>query len=161
MRADEDSGWNHARRGACPRRAAESFSRPTMPKLIVLEGPEAGMEFDLGPVNVLGSDVECGVLVREIPSGGMALGISPRAREQYADREVPFLSGTTVLLVSDGVTEAMNAARDPFGHERLRASFLRRAEDPVERLPAGILDDVRAFTGPGLTRRNASRRMGA
>jgi sigma-B regulation protein RsbU (phosphoserine phosphatase) len=87
-------------------------------------------------------------LVREIPTGGIALGISPKARDQYTDRDIPFLPGHTVLLVSDGITEAMNPSREQFGRERLEASFLRRAAEPADVLCAGILSDVRAFAGP-------------
>ena len=59
--------------------------------------------------------------------GGIAPGILPGA--VYPQGEVPLRPGDILIMYSDGVTEAMNAANQEFGMERLAAAF--RGQPPV------------------------------
>lgn len=59
-------------------------------------------------------------------SHGLPIGILPKTR--YVSQTRPFPSGSTVVLYSDGITEAENEAGDEFGSERL---------EPIVRLNAG------------------------
>ncbi|NCA87516.1 MAG: hypothetical protein EOM92_01005 [Gammaproteobacteria bacterium] len=59
--------------------------------------------------------------------GGIAPGILSGA--VYPQGEVPLQPGDTLIIYSDGVTEAMNAANQEFGMERLAAAF--RGQPPV------------------------------
>ncbi|GAA3604588.1 PP2C family serine/threonine-protein phosphatase [Nonomuraea rosea] len=73
-----------------------------------------------------------------VPLGLAALAVSPRRRERFA-----FPGGATMLLCTDGVTEA----RDPGGafyplEERLRAWAIA----PPARLAEALCADLRAFT---------------
>lgn len=54
----------------------------------------------------------------EMPRGGMALGMFPGA--VYQEQTVDLQPGDMLIVYSDGVTEAMDAAGDFFGDERLR-----------------------------------------
>lgn len=55
--------------------------------------------------------------------------------------------GDTVLLYSDGVTEAMNAQREQYGEDRLKAALERCAEADAESVVAEIRRDIGQFTG--------------
>ncbi len=62
-----------------------------------------------------------------------------------ADTTVPFLPGDVLLLTTDGVTEAMDAASEQFGVERLRAVLTEGATAPPEAIAAAVVAAVRAF----------------
>ncbi len=55
--------------------------------------------------------------------------------------------GDLFLLYTDGITEAMNAAGDLFGDQRLATLVGGHADMPSEQLRERILRDVRAFAG--------------
>jgi serine phosphatase RsbU (regulator of sigma subunit) len=57
----------------------------------------------------------------ELPSTGLVLGIVEDAAWETATRG--FDQGDQLLLVTDGVTEAMNPAEELFGRQRLAAAF--------------------------------------
>jgi serine phosphatase RsbU (regulator of sigma subunit) len=72
----------------------------------------------------------------------LPLGIQPEIR--YAQAQVKFDAGDSLILATDGVTEAMNPANEIYGTPRLTA-FLKKA--PAEAAPLGeaIVADVEAF----------------
>lgn len=55
--------------------------------------------------------------------------------------------GDVVLLFTDGVTEAMNAAGEPFGEERLAEFVGEHGDLPFEELRERIVREVRVFVG--------------
>jgi phosphoserine phosphatase RsbU/P len=57
----------------------------------------------------------------------------------------PLEPGETFVLFSDGVSEAMNAAEDFYGEERLLMALSASAETPAAQTVATVLADVRAF----------------
>jgi len=59
----------------------------------------------------------------------------------------PLGVGDVVLLFTDGVSEAMNEAGEPFGEERLAALVEEHGDLPLEELRERILRDIRAFVG--------------
>jgi serine phosphatase RsbU (regulator of sigma subunit) len=61
------------------------------------------------------------------------------------DLECQLEPGDTVLLHTDGITEARNAARELFGTARLIQAFERAADRTVGEIRDRILDEVRAF----------------
>ncbi len=83
--------------------------------------------------------------VRRLETGGTLVGAFPQTR--YERDTVTLADGDTVVVYSDGVTEAMNADGDEFGEERVR-DVVRGA---LTRTPDGILlalfNAVRAFAG--------------
>jgi serine phosphatase RsbU (regulator of sigma subunit) len=59
--------------------------------------------------------------------------------------ESQLLSGDTLVLYTDGITEAFNEAGEEFGEQRLIEVLRRRRELSAEALLASIIDDVRHF----------------
>jgi sigma-B regulation protein RsbU (phosphoserine phosphatase) len=81
--------------------------------------------------------------VLPVPSTGMPLGIFNDA--DYGTRTVKLAPGDSLLLYSDGWTEALNGARQQYGKERL-AGFLKRKEAlPADVLLNASLEELRAF----------------
>jgi sigma-B regulation protein RsbU (phosphoserine phosphatase) len=65
----------------------------------------------------------------------------------YAGAEVPFGPGDLLVLFSDGVTEAVNAAGEEFGDDRLLACLDHVRNRPASDVLHAVLDAVRAFCG--------------
>ena len=76
---------------------------------------------------------------------GLVLGIDRTAVYQLA--EATLSPGDTLLLYTDGVTEAMNATRDCFQDDRLLDVTARHAADSLADLLEAIYTDVNAFAG--------------
>jgi sigma-B regulation protein RsbU (phosphoserine phosphatase) len=81
----------------------------------------------------------------ELTTGGTVIGIEPEAVFEQA--AVDILSGDAIVMVTDGVLEAMNFQLEPYGRERLEASIRRHCSLDVEQLAQQILWDVRRFAG--------------
>ncbi len=82
--------------------------------------------------------------ITELASDNMVLGINPD--EQYRQSFVDLKSGDRLLIYTDGVTDAMNYQKEPFGKKRLTDSYLRSGET-AELISQGILWDLRKFVG--------------
>jgi serine phosphatase RsbU (regulator of sigma subunit) len=83
--------------------------------------------------------------LEELPHGSVALGMVPVT--PYSEQVVELSPGDTLLVYSDGVTEAMNAAREFFGDERLRDVLSRQRGRPAAEAGAAIVDAVTRFVG--------------
>lgn len=79
-----------------------------------------------------------------LEKGGTILGILEGV--DFEEAEVPLVPGDVMVLYTDGVSEAANAAGDLFGEERLYA--LLEGMPPglsAREIAGGLLDDVRVF----------------
>ena len=74
----------------------------------------------------------------------MPLGI--RAGTAYQGRTLTLLPGDTVFVISDGVTEAMNAADEFYGNERLQADLCAAAALRPREMVRAIKAKVDGFT---------------
>lgn len=83
--------------------------------------------------------------VLRLRSGGMALGIDPA--EVYQTDIVALQSGDVIVMVTDGVTEAMNFGDEPFGRDRLIESARRHRDLDATGMAKQLLWDVRRFVG--------------
>jgi len=83
--------------------------------------------------------------IHPIRVGGMPLGILEEAEfNEHAFRLEPRES---IVLYTDGITEASDSGGEQFGAARLHA-FLRQSEAPsAQQLIAGLDEAVRAFVG--------------
>jgi hypothetical protein len=81
----------------------------------------------------------------ELPKGDLALGLSGDA--VYADREVALSSGQSLVVYSDGLTEAQNERGEFFGTERLTALCRRLAGLSAQGFGEQILAEVTRFEG--------------
>lgn len=81
----------------------------------------------------------------ELQRGDMALGMMPGAtyREQHQDVR----AGEMLVAYSDGLTEALNAAGEFYGEDRLRAGFTGLASLTAKQAGERILESVDAFIG--------------
>jgi hypothetical protein len=85
-----------------------------------------------------------GTMVR-LEEGGLMVGAFDFA--SYAEEESVLAPGDTLVLYSDGVTDAEAPGGEQFGEERLLASLERtRTHSPAAILEA-LLEDVRGFVG--------------
>lgn len=81
----------------------------------------------------------------ELNAGGLAIGILPD--ETYEQDSVALRSGDLIVMVTDGVTEALDFQDEKFGRERLLSSIWRHRRLDAQQLAGQILWDVRRFVG--------------
>ncbi len=78
--------------------------------------------------------------VRRLETGGLILGLFPHAI--YEEEEIQLSDGDTLVVFSDGVTEAVNGADEDFGEERLlqclHENRTRGPEELLERVFAAV-----------------------
>lgn len=103
-----------------------------------------------GRVRVLNAGHMPPLIVRDrqvtaMPRGSMVLGIMPGAT--FSEQQIDLLPDDTLIVYSDGVSEAMNEAGDFFGDERLTIAAMGASALPVADAGARILDAVRLFAG--------------
>lgn len=99
---------------------------------------------DCGHTGILHCRVRTGVC-QTLHGNNMPLGV--REGEIYEQIAVPIEPGDLLLLFSDGVTEARNADREPFGAKRLEECVRQNRDlEPAEVLEA-IRREVVAFSG--------------
>ena len=80
-----------------------------------------------------------------LETGGPVLGVVPGFPYQRGEAE--FRPGQTLLIYSDGFSEAMNQRLEEFTDERLRASAEANAELPPGRILEVLLHEVNEFCG--------------
>lgn len=84
-------------------------------------------------------------LTEQLEGGGMILGILPIA--QYTEHTTFIQSGDTLVLFSDGVSEAMPVGSDEeFGEMRISMSVLNRTSQSANALIDGIIEDLQIWT---------------
>jgi sigma-B regulation protein RsbU (phosphoserine phosphatase) len=66
---------------------------------------------------------------------------------EYGEGEVRLEPGDTLLMFSDGVTEARNAQDEEFGERRLIACAAENRDRPTTEVLARIFSAVREFVG--------------
>lgn len=77
--------------------------------------------------------------------GGMPLGMFELA--EYQASSVTIRPDETVVLYTDGVTEAMDRGQNEYSEERLKEIILSYASAPAQEIKQAILDDVQRFVG--------------
>ncbi len=78
-------------------------------------------------------------------TGGLALGVVPAF--DFGQHTVSVEPGDTLVLYTDGVTEAMNDKDEQFGLERLRETYASRPPGNVKEAISTIFDAVSDFAG--------------
>lgn len=81
--------------------------------------------------------------VDRLEATGTPLGLLPAAR--YGEREVTMQPGDTLLVYTDGITEAVNPEEEEFGEERLRAAAARGLDLPLKEMAAALEKELEAF----------------
>ena len=81
-----------------------------------------------------------------LKTSGVWAGVSTDlAAGTTIDQECQLEPGDTVLLHTDGITEATNATREMFGIERLCRALERAAQRDVDVIRDRLMDEVRGF----------------
>jgi sigma-B regulation protein RsbU (phosphoserine phosphatase) len=83
--------------------------------------------------------------VEELDARGIVLG--SLGQIELDECEVELAPGDTLLLYTDGVSEAMNVERDFFDEARLRALLASTGERSAQQLLEGIVGAVATFAG--------------
>jgi len=82
----------------------------------------------------------------ELPlTGGVALGVMPEL--PYDQGTVTLAPDDTVVLYTDGVTEAMNAEGEEFGVDRLQETFAASPPQDAQQANQTVFEAVHAFAG--------------
>lgn len=76
--------------------------------------------------------------------GSFPVGLIPEA--EYEAKAAMLEHGDTLILFSDGVTEAMNPAEEMFGSARLREVVTGQRDAPLDHLQSAILGSLEKFT---------------
>lgn len=76
-------------------------------------------------------------------TGGIALGIIPEL--EYGQNTVKLNPGETIVLYTDGITEAMNNEGEQFGVERMREVFANSVPKTSDEATRTIFDAVNEF----------------
>jgi len=84
-----------------------------------------------------------GAAVTRLETGGTIIGAFPEAA--YEQGVVHLAPGDTLIVVSDGVSEALNAAGEEFGDARVRALVDGMRHETPQRLLRAIVDGVVTF----------------
>jgi phosphoserine phosphatase RsbU/P len=79
------------------------------------------------------------------PSSGTVLGLFPG--QEYANETLELGPGDSLVLYTDGVSEANDATGALFGEERIQACFAQEAGPTAAETVDGLLRAVRAFAG--------------
>ncbi len=84
-------------------------------------------------------------VVTELPSDNMVLGIEPDEvfKQDFVDLE----SGDVILFYSDGLPDAMNFDKQPYGKDRILAAFQTAGGGKAQEIADHLLWDVRRFVG--------------
>jgi sigma-B regulation protein RsbU (phosphoserine phosphatase) len=83
--------------------------------------------------------------VRRLTVGGPLLGVFEEA--QFEEQALRVADGDSLVMFTDGVTEARNAADEEYGEERLLACLTSHAGAPAVELMNRVFDAVHAFSG--------------
>ena len=81
----------------------------------------------------------------ELRVPGMALGILPDVA--FGEHSSHLKRGDTLILYTDGVTDAMNAQKESFGLERLKELVRNHRHEPAQNLAQTINEAVAEFVG--------------
>ena len=78
---------------------------------------------------------------------GFPVGLEFDIAPFLSSRKLKFSTGDTLILHTDGVTEAENSSGEMFGLDRLCESVVRHAQGKPDQVIKGIVSEVMAFIG--------------
>lgn len=83
--------------------------------------------------------------IQETAHGGVAIGVMPEAN--FAEQQIEFQRGDTLLVYSDGLTEAANEAGEFFGEQRLSARLRSFTGLSAQQIGERLVATVDQFAG--------------
>ena len=86
--------------------------------------------------------------VSSLQVGGAHLPLGMTEDVEYRELRVNLQKGDTLLFYTDGIPEAMNAADEMFGFERMESSLkVYTSDSPAKAVAAGIVERVAVYAG--------------
>jgi sigma-B regulation protein RsbU (phosphoserine phosphatase) len=86
---------------------------------------------------------EGSVEIQELKTGGTVIGLFPGMA--YEEGSVRLQTGDVLVAFTDGVTEALNAADEEFGEERLKAVLGNLLHLPAPEISARLTQELRGW----------------
>ncbi|MEO5616175.1 MAG: GAF domain-containing SpoIIE family protein phosphatase [Candidatus Eisenbacteria bacterium] len=86
--------------------------------------------------------------IEMLKTGGLPLGLFEDT--EFVEGVSSFAPGDSLLLYSDGVSEALNSAGDEFGEERLERLWQEHGSRPPAQIVDLLLQELAAFRGPAV-----------
>jgi len=83
--------------------------------------------------------------VKRLGTGGIPLGFLPSF--PYEEEQIALNPGDTLIIYSDGITEAMNLKEEEFGEERLEKIISANLDKKPEELINLILKEIDVHVG--------------
>ena len=84
-------------------------------------------------------------IINELMASGLPLGMMEE--QQFEIRQIDLEHGDTLVLYTDGVTEAANRKLQQFGEEKLRKCVLKNLDMTADAIKECVVRDVRGFVG--------------
>ena len=81
----------------------------------------------------------------KLDKGGLILGCLENV--DYDEKEITFEKNSTLVIYSDGITEAMNESEEEFGDERLEKIFMECRNESSQNIIINILDELNRHVG--------------
>lgn len=90
--------------------------------------------------------------ILELTDNGLALGVAtPKVFESKLEEGIAMLPlRASILLYTDGLSEARDPSGEPFGEGRLEQTLLREGDQSSQMILDEILEDFRLHTGTGV-----------
>ena len=85
--------------------------------------------------------------IEMVPTNGVILGIQQTIFEFQNEGCIELQEGDSILMFTDGVTEAMNPKSEPYEGEKLYLAYKKNAEEPSKSMLNNIFQDIQAFMG--------------
>ncbi len=86
-----------------------------------------------------------GSSIDDLPGGSIALGFVAEA--SFTEHAIDLDDGDVLVVVSDGIVEAIDKTGEFFGEERLRAALQTVVGQPARTIGAAVLGTLREFLG--------------
>lgn len=83
--------------------------------------------------------------ISKLSTGGIVVGVQPFI--PFEEAKIPLNNNDTLVVFSDGITEAMNSKEEEFGDERLQAVLTENRNESAEKLIQIILKEVKHHAG--------------
>lgn len=83
--------------------------------------------------------------IEYLDTGGLFIGAIEDARETYEEKTTKFDYGDRLILYTDGIPEALNAAREHYSNERFEKILLQKKDLQLKEFSDEIVDDLQTF----------------
>jgi sigma-B regulation protein RsbU (phosphoserine phosphatase) len=80
--------------------------------------------------------------------GGIVFGV--KSDEVYEEAEIAFGPGDRLVMLTDGITEAVNDENEEFGESRVNDVLLKNRKVPSSEIHEKLLKAVASFAAEGL-----------